>query len=64
MKIRHADKRYQPRHGGTWVDDLQQQAAFSVVGVTGYFLHDDLIETARALSDGSPAGVAAAEWAA
>jgi hypothetical protein len=74
MKIRRADKRYQPRHGGTWADDLRMRApefgnalvwlaVIGVAGVTGYFLHDDLIETARSLSDGSPAGMAAAGWA-
>ncbi|WP_328465166.1 hypothetical protein OHA21_42870 [Actinoplanes sp. NBC_00393] len=73
MKIRRADKRYPPRHGGTWVDDLQLRAgeigtalgwlaAAAVVGVTGYFLHDDLFETVRELTGDTSAGIAAAGW--
>ncbi|MEU4423936.1 hypothetical protein AB0F81_25170 [Actinoplanes sp. NPDC024001] len=73
MKIRRADKRYQARHGGTRADDVLHQAteigkavvllaAFAVVGVTGYFLHDDVTDTARAVTGGNPAGMAAAGW--
>jgi hypothetical protein len=73
MKIRRADKRYQPRHGLTWVEAVQVRAGdfgtalgwlavIAVAGVTGYFLHDDLVETAGELTGGGPAAMAAAGW--
>ncbi|MEV6299398.1 hypothetical protein AB0M02_08340 [Actinoplanes sp. NPDC051861] len=73
MKMRRADKRYQPRHGGTWGEDLRRRAAgagnalgwlaaIGVVGVTGFLLRDDLIGGVRDLFGESAGARAAAGW--
>jgi hypothetical protein len=73
MKNRRADKHYEPRHGGTRMDDLRETAARAlpvvpiatgivVSLVTGALFRDDVIRAAHGVIGDRPALLVLAGW--